>query len=754
MTKDGRERTILKSADLLHDQDGKIIGGIECFEDITERQIIGLQQENSEKNYRSFFDTIDDLFFIADQQGFITYVNSAVSRKLGYSFEEVTQMHILDVHPSEKRSEAEKILTDMVAGQRKSCPLPLAGKSGKHIPVETRIWFGMWDGVECIFGISKDLSAQQAALDKFYKIFDNNPALMAVSGMHDGRFIEVNATFLEKLGYEKEEIIGKTAKEIGLFADEKSHKSAVNNLENNGVIRDVSLKIRKKSGEFLDGLFSGVVIDNQFQKAFITVMMDMTEQRQAVDALRISEEKYSTIFEESPIAIQIYDREGQPIHVNNACLELFGAADIIEMEKLNLLKQTQITPQIYYELQEKRHVRFEKVLDFDQLKSQQDFNSTCSGIKYLDISVKSMLHEKKVNGCIVQILDITGQRTAQQHIEYLIYHDDLTGLYNRSYFEQKLVELDHKQNLPLTLVMADVNGLKLINDSFGHNMGDELLRKTADILQVGCKQGGTVARLGGDEFAIILPCTADDEANDIIRKIKELASCQRVKAVDISISFGWETKSSETQSIQEVFKFAEDHMYRNKLYESASLKSKMINLIMNALYQKSSREKHHSERVSLLCEKIAERLEVGQDMVNQIRAAGLMHDIGKMGIDDQILNKPGALSEAEWNEIKRHPEIGYHILSSSNEFSELAMYVLEHQEKWDGTGYPKGTKGEAISMQARIIAVADAFDAMTGERTYRMNMTTNDAVEEIRKHAGRQFDPDIAKVLIELMSEN
>ena len=207
------------------------------------------------------------------------------------------------------------------------------------------------------------------------------------------------------------------------------------------------------------------------------------------------------------------------------------------------------------------------------------------------------------------------------------------------------------------------------------------------------------------------------------------------------------------ENINDIFKNAEDYMYRHKLYESSSIRNKTIDLIMNTLYEKSKREMLHSKRVSELCEALALRMEFDIYKVNQIKIAGLMHDIGKMGIDENILNKPLKLNDEETKEIKRHPEIGYRILSSSNEFSEIADYVLKHHERWDGNGYPGGFKAAEISIQSRIIAVADAFDAMTSDRPYRKGLSIMDALEELKRCSGKQFDPDIAGIFVNMIIE-
>lgn len=355
----------------------------------------------------------------------------------------------------------------------------------------------------------------------------------------------------------------------------------------------------------------------------------------------------------------------------------------------------------------------------------------------------------EIIGVVIGFRDSSEKRKKLEEIKYLSYHDQLTGLYNRRFFEEELQRLDTARNLPISIIMGDVNGLKLINDSFGHATGDELLRQVADAIRMGCRADEIVARLGGDEFVIVLPGTSVQVAETIVRRIRENAANRKVGSVDISISFGTATKTNEAQHIQEVFRDTENRMYRQKLSESSSIRSKTIHVIMNSLFEKNHREMRHSERVGKLSFDIASALNLNEEDISQIRIAGLMHDIGKIGIDETILNKPGKLDDVEWKEMQRHAEIGYRILSSVNEFSEIADYILEHHEKWNGDGYPKGLQREAISLQARIITVADAFDAMTGARPYGKPMNATEAVQEIIRCSGTQFDPSVARVFVE-----
>ncbi len=347
------------------------------------------------------------------------------------------------------------------------------------------------------------------------------------------------------------------------------------------------------------------------------------------------------------------------------------------------------------------------------------------------------------------LIDFSKQYQIQEEFHHLSYHDYLTGLYNRRYFEEALKELDTPENLPLTLIIADVNGLKLINDSFGRKQGDAILKKAAKIMKNNVPKNAVVARLSGGEFMMILPQVDVFQVIEIVNTLKSKMLKEKSDSPDISISYGYESKERESQDIHDVFKQAEDDMYRHKVYESTSSKNKTVGLIMNTLYEKSNREMLHSKRVSGLCESIASEMKLSRDDINKVAAAGLMHDIGKIGIDEQILNKEGPLNFEEWQEIQKHPEIGYRILKSASEFSDLAGYVLEHHERWDGKGYPQRLKGDDISLQARIISIADAYDAMTCDRSYRKGFTKTQAIQELRRHSGTQFDPVITKIFIE-----
>ena len=345
--------------------------------------------------------------------------------------------------------------------------------------------------------------------------------------------------------------------------------------------------------------------------------------------------------------------------------------------------------------------------------------------------------------------DISERRLYEEKILFSSFHDSLTGLYNRRFLDEEMPNLNKPENLPISIIVGDMNGLKLANDTFGHNVGDAILIKCAEIIKRTCRPEDIIARWGGDEFIVVLKNTGFEETNKIVGRINENCSNEQVNSIPVSISFGFETKTEMEQDINVVLKIAEDYMYKHKMVETTSIRGKTIDMMLNTLYEKNVREEKHSRRVSELCAQIGSALNLQENIVSKLRATGLVHDIGKIAINEEILNKPGRLNEIEWAEIKRHSEIGYRILSSKSEMSEVADHILMHHERLDGTGYPKGLMGDDIPMISRIIAIADAYDAMTSERSYKDAMGEDEAIAELIDKAGTQFDEKIANVFIE-----
>jgi diguanylate cyclase (GGDEF)-like protein len=346
--------------------------------------------------------------------------------------------------------------------------------------------------------------------------------------------------------------------------------------------------------------------------------------------------------------------------------------------------------------------------------------------------------------------DISSRKTEEQRIYQASSHDYLTGLYNRGHFEEYVSDLSLAGKLPFSVVFGDINGLRIINEAFGREEGNALIKRIASIVRTFIREGDYAARVGGDEIALLLPNTEAESAEQLMLAIQEqVAEISVMASVHPSITFGLCELNSATDDINDGIKKAEKDVGNRKLIETPHMRGQAIYAIINTLHEKNKREELHSRRVSSLCEALAKALEMNDHQVNEIRLLGLLHDIGKIAISESILNKKGRLTNEEWAEMKRHPEIGYRILVSVEDMNGLAQYVLAHHERFDGKGYPKALKGYGIPKQSRIISIADSYDAMTGDRTYRKSVAPEQAALELKKNAGTQFDPDMAKIFVE-----
>ncbi len=360
-----------------------------------------------------------------------------------------------------------------------------------------------------------------------------------------------------------------------------------------------------------------------------------------------------------------------------------------------------------------------------------------------------------ITGVVLVFRDFTDKKEKLERIEYLSYHDQLTGLYNRRYFEEEMLNLDCDENYPLTLALLDINGLKLINDAFGHLAGDRALQIVSILLEeIGNRYNASASRIGGDEFVMLLPRKDYAETEKIINLIEKEVVQHKINGINLSVSYGWCTKyEKDDKLLTELFSKAEDEMYSQKLSESQSMRHRAIDIIMQTLFEKNSREESHSKRVSSLAEKVGQALGLREQEINELKSAGLLHDIGKITIPDEILNKSGALTEEDLKTIRKHSETGYKILSSVNEFANIALCILQHHERMDGTGYPMGISGDEIKLYSRIISIADAYDAMTTDRPYRRAMSRENAIAELIKHSGTQFDEELVKIFIDIVQK-
>ncbi|MDX9887746.1 MAG: diguanylate cyclase [Anaerovoracaceae bacterium] len=348
--------------------------------------------------------------------------------------------------------------------------------------------------------------------------------------------------------------------------------------------------------------------------------------------------------------------------------------------------------------------------------------------------------------------DVTERRRREEEIRFLNHHDVLTGLYNRAYIQQALGFLDQESNFPISVVAGDINGLKLVNDSFGHGEGDRLIVAISQILKNSTRESDVVGRVGGDEFYLILPNTDSVAAKGIIKSIR--ISCdEHSQALDndvhfTSISLGQATKVEEGLPLTDYVNIAEEYMYQQKTLDYKSFHSSLLISIKNTMYEKSYETEQHAERLAQQSLKLGQLMNMSDEDLVALQLFATVHDIGKISIDQNILTKKDPLTDEEWRQIRKHPETGYRIANSSPGLMHVADLILCHHEWWDGSGYPGGLKEEQIPLGSRILAVVDAYDAMTHDRSYKKALSKEEAIKELKLFSGTQFDPQLVRLFI------
>jgi len=358
----------------------------------------------------------------------------------------------------------------------------------------------------------------------------------------------------------------------------------------------------------------------------------------------------------------------------------------------------------------------------------------------------------EVIGAVVTFMDITERKRKDSEIQYLSYHDELTGLYNRRYFEDVRQKVDVPNRFPISVVFADINGLKMTNDIFGHSAGDELIKKAALILARSCREYDIVARVGGDEFCILLPNASEENVTMILERIKEGFAFARVEAIKCSISLGSDTKRNADKSLDETMANAENAMYKDKITSRQAISNDIVETIIQALHEKNPGEKRHAAAVSNLCGELGRALGLDQAKVIRLRRAGYLHDIGKIVLDESALAGRNMTAE-ETEKVRQHPVFGYRILNLLDDMLDLAEYVYSHHERWDGSGYPRGLSGGQIPLESRIIAAAEAYDRVLNRGDLPLENREILAADVIEKGAGTQFDPRIARLLLQVLND-
>jgi diguanylate cyclase (GGDEF)-like protein/PAS domain S-box-containing protein len=462
--------------------------------------------------------------------------------------------------------------------------------------------------------------------------------------------------------------------------------------------------------------------------------------------LKIREEQYHKLFDQSPAGMLMLDKNGKIIKVNNSITEYTGYSRD-ELEGKSMFNK--LVP-IKFKIRAQENIK--EILDGqDKEYIMETFDKSNNKKYFLMKETKFVMPD--YTSCVLSMrIDYTDYKKQQQEIKYLSYHDNLTDLYNRTFMEEEMERLDSSRQLPISIIMIDVNGLKLFNDTYGHHKGDQLLTKTARILKDSTRSEDIVARWAGDEFVILLPKTGKEEVDKIIKRIENNCSQTKDGEMLISLAVGAAVKERAEDNISAIFELADKRMYKQKMSKSRKAKQKLVANILFNLESKSCEERDHLNRMKEKAAGFSDFLGLKNDEKERLKTLAELHDLGKITVAEEILKKEGSLNKKEWEKIKEHSEQGYKIAAASKEFASIAKDILHHHEHWDGSGYPAALKREEIPLLARIISIIDAFDVMRHKNTYSEKMTKEAAVSELKSCAGTQFDPNLTEKFIEFLS--
>lgn len=486
---------------------------------------------------------------------------------------------------------------------------------------------------------------------------------------------------------------------------------------------------------------------SQFKAGVLILYEDISKRKIIEKKIKSLEKRYRTIFEHGPMGILLLDSEGRVLQANQTLVAYSG------YDKSELIGKSIFETVVLEENKKEAKEFINRILAGEELEYIGE-SLRKNGEVYPILFKERNIEIPGQGNCVLSMqLDYSEYKKQQEKIEYIGYHDQLTDCYNRSYVENKLKEYDQSEYLPLAVVMIDINGLTLINESYGYKKGDQILVEVAGKLQTFIGAGDILGRWSGDEFIILLPESSSREIADLREAVENYCDSTAEKNIPVSLGFGSAVKTDIEADINQVINQADRNMNQDKLTKSRSSKNKFVKNLINTLGAKSNETKEHALRMTTLAFKLGDRLNLSHEKLNELNLLATLHDIGKVTIAESILNKPGKLIEDEWEIIKSHPVKGAAIADSTAEFSPIAKYILHHHERWDGSGYPDGLVEKEIPLLSRIITLVDSYDVMTNDRPYKEPMTKWEAIKEIRRCAGTQFDPELAAEFIKLLEE-
>ena len=724
--------------------------------DITDRKKAEERSEELIREQRALLDNVGAKIWYLKDSGTCALTNKSFARFWGYEPEElegVSLQWLMSQAEFEVNSDGNGLAFD--SGQRVKTEEWITDGNGEpRLLMVERTPIADDDGiVRRVVCYARDITEQRlvegalrASRREFQTLAENSPDLITRVG-RDLRRTFTNPMVEEVFGVDQEQALGKTNREIGVDDSLTVRwESAVTEVFDAGLAQ--TREWSRGSGSDAKHYLTRIVpeFDGRGEvNSVLSISRDITEMKNMQIAKQESEEKYRAMVEQSGEMLYVHGIDGLISEVNQAAVDQTGysrgdlrAMSVFDLQDISCSDEEMIQRWRSWEV------------GADPVVAEAEHRLADGSTLQVELSSRKIVFGGE-EFILTLARDIADRKQAEARLRYQSFHDGLTGLYNRRFLEEEMKRLDTARQLPLSVVMVDLNGLKVVNDTYGHTTGDEMLVKAAKILRNCCREEDILGRWGGDEFVVVLPHADEEVADAMHRRIAIRSAKVSCGDVPISMTVGVSTKTQGGPILQEVLGEAEDDMYRHKLTESRSQKSNLVDALLAALAEKSHETEAHSSRMAEMALEIGERVGLRGSELNDLALVVKLHDIGKIKVPEDVLRKPDDLTQEEWDLIYTHPETGYRIARSTGEFAHVADEILAHHERWDGAGYPLGLAGREIPLLARIVAVVDAYEAMTRDRPYGNVLSVDDAVEELKRCAGTQFDPALVPVAVKYL---
>ena len=733
-----------------------------------------LQSSLKEANirYKMIADYAYDWETWEDNQGRLLYVSPACERISGYKVEEFLSqpgLFLSLIH------EEDKYIWESHQ-KEKGCFIPGVGLEFR---IRTKAGAIVWIEHNCqpvyeqngeYLGYrsnNRDISLRKESEEKllenelqFHKIIEKLPVGISINAL-DGTVLYANQRAISMYDADRSVIGVKAAP--SMWKNPEDRKQWVKLIQREGYAPENEIQAVTAKKRDIWIMLAGILIQYQDRPCILTTHSDITDRKKMELALEESryrleksEEKYRIITEHVSDVIWVLNMtQGRFTYISPSIRELRGFTQEEAMAQSLEESLTRESMDVVQKAVTKGMGEF--------LNNPQEGRTYITQIQqpckdgslvWVEVATKYRFNEDGEIEVLGVSRNIEERKKAEERILYLSYHDQLTGLGNRASYEETMERFREETRHPVSLMIADVNGLKMTNDSFGHAAGDRLLVCVAKVLAKHAREEDVLARIGGDEFVILMPETPYEKGEKILEAIRGDLEKETRDSMIVSVSFGLATQYGPEQNLEDIFKEAEDLMYHAKVQESQKMRNESVELIFKALQNRVPSENEHSRQVERLAERFGEVMEFSPEDLRRLVEAARYHDIGKAGIAPGVLEKAGRLSEEDWLQVRRHPEVGYQILKSSLRHSEIAELILHHHERFDGEGYPGTFGGSQIPLISRMLSIVDAYVAMTVTRTYLPLLSPGEAVGELRNHAGTQFDPELLEIFISLIEKD